>query len=305
MTSIRALPMTFITKPFHLIATAVYRIAYKLHHKIFLRSQPPIQAPVIIVGSYLAGGAGKTPFTIWLARYIQEQGKHIAILCHKAAWDEFIMMQREFQSTKFPQIEIFTTKNRYATAREIQDKFDIILCDDGFEDSRFTGAHSICLDWHEPPATWAKLWPAGPFRSLRQDHNESTIVHLDCRGISNGQSATTPDIHFSIESITNFAPGTKLTATVICGLGNPQRFIENVRSFGVTVENSIIRPDHDKRFLQTVQAELSHNRNVVISQKDACRLPPELLLNANLHTAIQKVTVSKTAVAKIASAIKG
>ncbi len=297
--------MTFLTKPFHLIATAIYRIAYKLHHKIFLRPQPPIQAPVIIVGSYLAGGAGKTPFTIWLAKHFQEQGKHVAVLCHKAAWDEFIMMQREFQSAGFPQIEIFATPNRYATAKEIQDKFDIILCDDGFEDSRFTGAHCICLDWHEPPTTWTKLWPAGPFRSLRQDHDESTIVHLDCRRTSNGQSAISPDIRFSIESITNYIPGTRLAATVICGLGNPQRFIEDIGTFGVTVEKSIIRPDHDKRFSQIVQAELSHNRNVVISQKDASRLPPALLSNANLHTAIQKVSVSKAAVTKIASAIKG
>ena len=43
--------MTLFAKPFRLVAAAFYRIAYKLHHKLFLRPQPPIQAPVIIVGA--------------------------------------------------------------------------------------------------------------------------------------------------------------------------------------------------------------------------------------------------------------
>ena len=147
--------------PFLIIAAALYRVAYKFHHKFFLRPQPPIQTPVIIVGSYLAGGAGKTPFTIWLAKQFQEQGKSIAILCHSAAWDEFIMMQREFQPAQNSQIKVFTTRNRYKTTKEIQDKFNIILCDDGFEDTRFTNAKYICLDWQEPPTSWKSLLPAG------------------------------------------------------------------------------------------------------------------------------------------------
>ena len=138
--------MFLTTKPLHLIISAFYRIAYKLHHKLFLRPQPQLRVPVVIVGSYLAGGAGKTPFTIWLAKHLQEQGKKIAILCHSSAWDEINLLK-----TQLPNAKVIATKNRYATAKEIQDKFSIIICDDGFEDSRFTGATRICLDWHEPP----------------------------------------------------------------------------------------------------------------------------------------------------------
>jgi tetraacyldisaccharide 4'-kinase len=290
--------MIYTTKPFRLAAAAIYRIAYKLHHKLFLRPQPPIKTPVIIVGSYLAGGAGKTPFTIWLAKRLQEQGKRVAVLCHSDAWDEFIMMQREFQSGEHPQIKAFATRNRYKTAKEIQDKFDIILCDDGFEDSRFTGAHRICLDWEEPPTSWTKLWPAGPFRSLKQDHDESEIIHLDCVG-NNGHCVNSPAINFSIESITNFAAGKPLTATAICGLGNRKRFVEDIRAFGINVEKAIVRRDHDKRFHQIVQAELAQDKDIVISQKDACRLQQSLLAHPKLHTAIQKITVSDNILKKL------
>ena len=288
-----------------LVASAFYRIAYKFHHKFCLRPQPQLRIPVVIVGSYLAGGAGKTPFTIWLAKYFQEQGKKIAILCHNAAWDEFLLLKRELhlESTRnshttsqrstlqIPhEIKIIATANRYATAKKIQDKFDIVICDDGFEDTRFTGAIRFCLDWQEPPTSWTRLLPSGPFRSLKQDHNENGIIHLDCF------NANTPDIHFFIESITNFTPGNPLTAEIICGLGAPKRFIEDVRTFGnksgITIEKTITRPDHDKQFSQIIEAELLKNNDIVISEKDACRLPQALLTHPKIHITIQKTTVS-------------
>jgi len=296
MTCIRALPMTLFAKPFRLTATAFYRTAYKLHHRFFLRPQPVLRTPVIIVGSYLAGGAGKTPFTIWLAKRFQEQGKKVAILCHSAAWDEFIMMQREFQPAKPSQITVIATRNRYKTAKEIQDKFDIILCDDGFEDTRFTGAKRICLDWQEPPTSWKSLLPAGPFRSLKQDHDEREVIHLRCFN-SHSQA---PDIRFSIKSITNYTPGKPFTATIICGLGSPKRFIDDVCAFikthekasDIHIEKTITRPDHDKHFTQVVQNELSRGNDIIISQKDACRLPQTTLAHPQVHIAIQEIEVS-------------
>ena len=283
-----------------LAAAAFYRVAYKLHHKIFLRPQPPLHTRVIIVGSYLAGGAGKTPFTIWLAKRLIEQDNKIAVLCHSAAWDEYILLQHELQG--LPSATVIATKNRYKTAKEIQDKFNIILCDDGFEDTRFTGATRICLDWQEPPQKISSLWPAGIFRSLKQDHDENEIVHLDCYGkkCKGDANPAFPDIQFSIESLTNYKNGLSLTATVVCGLGSPQRFINDIRTFGMTVAKSIIRPDHDKHFPQAVQAELAQNKDIIVSQKDACRLPKPLLAHPKLHIAIQKITVSDSAIEKLA-----
>lgn len=280
--------MTLIAKSLRLVASAFYRIAYKLHHKIFLRPQPPIQTPVIIVGSYLAGGAGKTPFTIWLAKRLQEQGKKVAVLCHSAAWDEFILSQNSLSHSA----KVIATSNRYSTAKEIQDKFDIILCDDGFEDTRFTGVRYICLDWQEPPTSWKSLLPSGPFRSLKQDHDESKITHIRCFDAD----SQTPDIRFYIRSITNYVTGEPLSATLICGLGSPQRFIDDIGTFaastGIQINKVITRPDHDKHFAQVVQKEIFRGNDIIISQKDACRLPQTNLDHPKLHIAIQEIEVS-------------
>lgn len=285
-----------------LVFATFYRIAYKLHHQLFLRPQPQLRTPVIIVGSYLTGGAGKTPLTLWLAKRFIKQSKKTAILCHNAAWDEYILLQRELQTEATA--KVIATGNRYKTAKRIQDKFDIILCDDGFEDSRFTGAKRICLDWQEPPQKTSSLWPAGPFRSLKEDHDEREIIHLDCRSkrdVNPGNN--TPDVQFYVESLTNYIHGQPLPATIICGLGSPQRFIEDLREFGVNIEKSIIRPDHDKHFLRIVQAELLQGKDIVITQKDACRLPQPILAHPRLHIAIQKIIVSDNATNRIVAGL--
>jgi tetraacyldisaccharide 4'-kinase len=138
--------------------------------------------------------------------------------------------------------------------------------------------------------------PAGPFRSLKQDHDENKIVHLRCFD-SKSQAS---DVRFCIKFITNYVPGTPLSATIICGLGSPKRFIDDVHAFTkstekaacIHIEKTIIRPDHDKNFAQVVQNELSRGNDIIISQKDACRLPKTILAHPQVHIAIQEIEVS-------------
>ena len=162
-----------LLRPILLVAAACYRVAYKLHHCLCLRPGKPLaHAQLIVVGSFMAGGAGKTPFTAWLAQFILENAR-IAILCHSKAQDEAEMLRQQFAG--LPQVHIIATSNRYTTAHEIDRDYDYIICDDGFEDTRLVNAFTIRLDWDEPPAHIADLLPAGKNRSLLQDHDEPAI----------------------------------------------------------------------------------------------------------------------------------
>ena len=277
-----------LRKPFAL----AYRLLYKLHHWLFLRPGEPLtHAKLIVVGSFLAGGAGKTPFVIWLANHIVSLSAtaRVAVLCHAKAWDEL-----ELLKMKLPWATVVATSNRYRTARELDRQFDYIICDDGFEDSRLRLAYTVRLDWGEPPRRLRDLWPVGPNRSLVQDHPQPDLI-LKCDGEN-------PDVKFSITEIVNGAgetldvmgPGKSTAGSdmwAVCGIGNPERFFKDLENFGVKVERTVVRPDHEWRYDKALKKILKSAPAVLVTEKDYVRLGPELRNNSKVYRCTQKVEV--------------
>lgn len=276
----------------------LYRIAYKLHHRLFLRPGKPLaHAKLIVVGSFLAGGAGKTPFTIWFANHIVSlcQNKKVAVLCHARAQDEFQLLKE-----KIPFASVIATGNRHRTAQELDREFDYILCDDGFEDSRLRPDVTVRLDWGEPPCRLSDLLPAGPCRSLPCDHPQPD-VSLQCSGGD-------PDVKYSISEIVNGlgekldipSPGECLPdVAVVCGIGNPERFLQDLKRVGVETSRTQACPDHDPHFETRVQKIQKNYSRVIMTEKDAMRLGEKLKKSPFVYRCLQKVEVRPEKVEKI------
>ena len=287
-----------------LVLAGIYYIAYKLHHRFCLRPGRPLgHAQLIVVGSFRIGGAGKTPFAAWITELVctqtgptGTQAPRVAILCHKKAADEAEMLRLRFAG--MPQVQVFTTGNRYHTAHEIDGDFDYIVCDDGFEDSRLAGAKTIRLDWGTSPEGIASLFPAGQSRSLPADHAEPSLV-LNCASATGeSYSGTIPDIVFEIGSIANCnnaAPQESPTPLILCGIADRGRFAGDIEAFGIRAQCGPARPDHDPRFRQTLSALLEKGEQVIITEKDFARLGPECRQHPGLFVARQKITLSKSA----------
>ena len=270
----------------------IYRILYKIHHWLFLRPGKSLtHAKLIVVGSFLTGGAGKTPFVIWLANYIVSlsENARVAILCHAKARDEL-----ELLKMKLPWATVVATSNRYRTARELDSQFDYIICDDGFEDTRLRPAFIVRLDWEEPPRRWRDLWPAGPNRSLVQDHPQPDLI-LRCDGEN-------PDVKFSIAEIVNGQgetldiaglgePATGSGMWTVCGIGNPERFFRDLENFGVKAERAVVRPDHDCRYDRALKKILKNAPAVLLTEKDYMRLGPDLRNSPRVYRCVQKVEI--------------
>lgn len=260
----------------------IYRFFYKMNRFVFLRPQKPLQkSKLIIIGSYLMGGAGKTPFTLYLAKSFLKENFTVAILCHSKAMDEYEWLQQEALDAK-----VFSTKNRFRLAKKIDGLFDIIIADDGFEDFRLSAHHKIALQWGEFAHDITDLFPSGYCRSLKKDHPDVTMT-LYC-----GNSFIDPDLVFSISEIKN-EQGDSLnkSATAMCGIGNPDRFFSDLQDFGITIEKKIIRPDHDRKFELMLKKELLLGKPIVITEKDCCRLTLETRKTPLVFVAKQKLSV--------------
>jgi len=304
--------MKFLRKNVYRALAVCYRAAYLLHHKFFLR--PDLQLPqklgttkLIVVGSYRTGGAGKTPFCLWLAKELSgitdkgSESKHVSILCHSYAYDEIQMyhevLDRLEDSANF--IEVLGTRNRHKTILQLLSRAtppDVIICDDGFEDSRLAGAVSIVLENGDTPRGIRDLWPAGNCRSLPKDHGGKLL------------SISPQEVSFSIHSITNDL-GTTINPTgthgkqvnVLCGIGDPERFLRDLQYTGITIGEKRFLRDHCRSYSKVLRQSLeSHPEGIfVITHKDACRLEPELRNNPQIFTANQTVCIKTSAIKKI------
>jgi tetraacyldisaccharide 4'-kinase len=71
--------LNFLLTPISLVIEAVYRLRRFLY-EVGLKKSFKVSRPVICVGNLSMGGTGKTPFVIWLANYLNEQGKSVMVV---------------------------------------------------------------------------------------------------------------------------------------------------------------------------------------------------------------------------------
>ena len=278
-----------------------YRAVYLLHHALCLRPGAPLQnSKLIVIGSFRTGGAGKTPFCIWLCNHLASQGKTVALLAHEYAFDEFAMLRQKFSGNA--RVQVFATRNRYRLAHELDKsrKFDCIVCDDGFEDSRSVGATTLLLQWEPLPTKISELWPRGKMRSLAKDHDikSSTFRTLHCEGEH-------PDVRFVIDKVYHLATGEEFVKSnrkvnVVCGLGAPERFQKDLRDFGIEIDRTFIFKDHSKAFAAKFEEILQKNPQsaFVITEKDAARFSTEFIqknVNSLIFVASQTTEISPEA----------
>lgn len=296
---------------FHLLPLC-YRAVYKLHHALCLRPGAPLKnSKLIVVGSYRTGGAGKTPFCIWLCKHYTAQGKKVALLAHEYAFDEITLLRQKFSDNK--NVQVFATRNRYRLAHELDaaGKFDYIVCDDGFEDSRLTGAVTLLLQWETSPTRLSELWPCGMMRSLEKDHkaNSSATVALKCYGENS-------DLQFVVDKVSRLSLHSNTderildelscdtSANIVCGLGDPKRFCQDVQDFGIKIKRSFFFKDHSKTFSREFEHILQKfpQETFIISEKDAARLPAEFIqksVKVQIYVACQAIKISPEVVQKL------
>jgi len=243
----------------------LWRFGYLIDSKTRLapKKKTHFKTPLIGVGSLLAGGAGKTPYTAFLAKEFKERGFKLAILC-KNTGDENLWFEKKG-------FEVFTG-NRFEMCKKLDGKYDVLISDDGLEDRRLSHAFWVCLTWGEKAENLFDIIPFGNCRSLWRDHPEIACVKK-C-AMEWEENAKTADLVFRMEIPKNYCGEILLINSdiiALAGIAHSHRFFE-----GLQKKYSIIKKikcrDHSKNIQKVAMQVLKLGLPVVITEKDSVKL---------------------------------
>ena len=254
-----------------------------------------ISIPIVVVGNITAGGTGKTPLTIALARHLREKGFHPGIISRgyggnaasypmsvnandntTEAGDEPVMIAA---ATDCP---VVVDPDRNAALQHLlsANDIDVVISDDGLQH------YKLCRDIEIAVVDAQRLFgngmcfPAGPLREpiSRLDSVDYVVVNGDNSAINERAIAMgiEPKIFLNMAngekrpfSGAPFNMGSTLQA--VCGIGNPEIFFSVLEKLPYPIDRFSF-PDHYNFTIEDfLNAGIDEQRPLVMTEKDAIK----------------------------------
>jgi tetraacyldisaccharide 4'-kinase len=281
----------------------VWSLAAAARMKRLPRYRPPV--PVICVGNFVVGGAGKTPTAIALARIARGRGLKVGLLsagyggretgpllvdaAHHTAdqvGDEPLLL-----AAAAPTV---VANDRAAGARRLVDEgVDLIVMDDGFQNPSLAKDLSLVVVDATAGIGNGRVLPAGPLRaplSLQLRYADVLLVVGDGtaaeplvraaarsgRAILRGHIRPTKVRGWRKEPLLAFA-----------GIGRPEKFFATLAAVHAPVVRTVSFPDHhrysDAEAAELIAAAEARNLRLVTTEKDRVRLAGRSGAAGTLH----------------------
>ncbi len=272
------LPLSWL----YLAALACRRFLYA----VGILSVTRLPVPVIVVGNLTAGGTGKTPLVIWLARYLQTLDYKPGIVSRgyrgvtgsRVRWveagsdpalvgDEPVMLA---QRTGRP---VVVSADRVKAARALlrQTDCDILLSDDGLQHTSLGRDVEIAMIDGQRRFGNGRCLPAGPLREpvARLDTVDMVVAggsavtgeylmeytDLPVKSLDGGQ-----------ESALAAFSGQRVHA--VAGIGNPERFFSMLRRNDIDIDEHAFPDHHDFR---RAELKFGDSAPIMMTEKDAVK----------------------------------
>jgi tetraacyldisaccharide 4'-kinase len=267
----------------------VYSTISRLH--LQYRSTSPRQPslPMISVGNITAGGSGKTPFVIWLARALREHGSNPVILCRgdggkiknsvlvQTNDDPAMVGDEACLLAELSGCPVIAAQNRIDGSLLAAKYGNILILDDGFQYRHLQRICDIVLIPAEGVGN-GHMIPAGP---LREPINALTRADMVVR---TGKAAGKPlgsgrEWKWSANPVALRdvkQTGAKQPAGVFAaaGIARPQRFFDDLILLGLDLKGTRSFPDHYRFSSLDVTALAATGEPVAVTAKDAVKLAP-------------------------------
>jgi len=151
--------VTTLLKPFELLWRGVNRLRRALYRRGLLKGRR-LPRPVVSVGNLAAGGAGKTPAVITIARYLAKRGFRVAVLTRGYGRNEKVSGivtsldaarfgdEPVLMKSKLKNVDVIVGSNRYDNALQFlnQNDCDLFVLDDGFQHLQLARDVDVVID---------------------------------------------------------------------------------------------------------------------------------------------------------------
>jgi tetraacyldisaccharide 4'-kinase len=255
------------------------------------------EVPVIVVGNITAGGTGKTPATVWLANSLAGRGfspgvvsrgyggsKAGASMRVDARSDPAVVGDEPVLIAMRTGRPVVVDADRArGAAMLVADGADLVIADDGLQHYALGRDYEICVVDGSRGLGNGYLLPAGPLREPagRLEDVDQVLVNGRLRdeplstsvGLQNAiafrlVAAAAQRLNGSLTRPVQSFVGK--TVHAVAAIGNPQRFFETLRGYGVQVIEHAY-PDHAP--LRPHDLDFGDEFDILMTEKDAVKFP--------------------------------
>lgn len=291
--------LVWLLVPFSWLYKAIIDFRGSLHRSGVLPAHR-VGVPVVIIGNITAGGTGKTPLTIWLAKALRDKGYCPGIISRgyrgKVGPDPVVAATDSDPAVVGDEAILLVTASgcpvvvhpdRVAAAEKaIQMGADVIIADDGLQHFRLARDCEIAvIDGHRGFGN-GRLLPAGPLREkpTRLESVDKVVVQRVAREPREILRRTSDRRPFNFDlkptsvrrldgsEIRTMADFTGRKVHAIAGIGNPNRFFRVLEANGMIIRR---HPLVDHAAISPSDISFDDDLDVVMTAKDAvkCRFP--------------------------------
>jgi tetraacyldisaccharide 4'-kinase len=258
--------------------------------------------PVICVGNFTLGGAGKTPTTIALAHMLNSAGEHAFCLTrgyggtqagpHRAdahadssteVGDESLLLARAAPT-------IIARDRPAGAALARSHGASVVITDDGLQNASLAKDFTIAVVDGKRGLGNGKIFPAGPLRApfdVQLARCDALLMVGDGRGadgaIAAARERNLPVWRGRLEADTQAVATIKRPVLAFAGIADPEKFFDTARAAGLDVADTQSFADHH-RFSAEDAAELIMRADeglaLLTTEKDRARMSGEPALSA-------------------------
>ncbi len=288
-------------------ASCIYRLVVDLRNQRYdsipdrIRRLP---VPVLSVGNITAGGTGKTPLVIELARRLQQRSRQPAVVSRgyksqaNQAADELLLVRRRAGDL----ITVADPDRVAGGLKAVEQGADVIVLDDAFQHRRIHRDLDIVVIDATCPFGYHHLLPRGLLREPLAGLARADLIVLSrtdavsaerieaIASIIRRYNTEAPILH-SRHHPTHLSAldGARMELAmlqarqVVCvsGIGNPQAFVRTVELLGAVPLASLHLPDHARydagvwNSLARMVQRFPHAECLVTTEKDLVKLDSE------------------------------